>query len=134
MFKQLITIALSALLFINVQAEESPTSISGTTTVNTSQAHDLFKNGSLFVDVRRDSDWDAGRISGALHLELKSKFNQAALSAEAAKDEAIVIYCNGHKCLRSAAASKKAVEWGFSKIFYYRDGFPAWSTAGYPVE
>jgi len=47
---------------------------------------------------------------------------------------AIVIYCNGEDCLRSAKASKMAIGWGFTKIYYYRDGFPAWKKAGYPIE
>ena len=95
----------------------------------------LFDNGALFVDVRKDSDWDAGRIPGAVHLEnKKGAFTEASLSAEAGKDEIIVIYCNGEKCLRSSEGSIDAVSWGFTKIHYYRDGLPAWKAAGYPVE
>ncbi len=112
----------------------SPTRIPGAVTVDTPQAHDLFKQGVLFVDVRRDSDWDAGRVAGAVHLELHKVFNEASLSAEVAKNEPVVIYCNGPKCMRSSKASARAVSWGFTKVHYYRDGFPAWQQAGLPVE
>ena len=115
-------------------AEVSPMTIDGATTVTTEEAHKLFKEGALFVDVRRDSDWDAGRVSGAAHLNLKTNFSADSLGGEISKDEKVVIYCNGEKCLRSSAACAKAVEWGFSNVYYYRDGFPAWKSAGLPTE
>lgn len=112
----------------------SPTEVPGATTVNTAQAKALFDKEALFLDVRKDSDFSAGRIPGAEHLELKKVFNEDTLSGLIKKDEAVVIYCNGHSCLRSSAASVKAVGWGFTKVHYYRDGFPAWKAAGNPVE
>ncbi len=112
----------------------SPLSVDGATTVDTSQARALFDKGVVFIDVRKDKDWNAGRIPDAIHLELKKAFSQSALSQEVGKDEEMVIYCNGVKCLRSSEASAKAVGWGFSKVYYYRDGFPAWEAAGHPVE
>jgi len=112
----------------------SPQTIAGATTVDTAKAKALFDDGALFVDVRSNKDWGAGRIPDAAHIELKKVFNEATLSKEAGKDEVIVIYCNGESCLRSSNASAQAVGWGFAKINYYRDGFPAWKKAGYPVE
>jgi len=112
----------------------SPMTVAGATTVDTSKAKALFDEEAIFLDVRKDSDWDAGRIPGALHIELKKKLNEAAMSAEIKKDEAVVIYCNGESCMRSSKASEMAVSWGFSKVYYYRDGFPAWKAANYPVE
>ncbi|MGV6851378.1 MAG: rhodanese-like domain-containing protein [bacterium] len=112
----------------------SPMAVEGATTIDTSKAKQLFDQEVLFVDVRKDSDWEAGRIPGAVHIELKKVFTEAALSDEAAKDEAIVLYCNGEKCMRSSKATAQAVGWGFSKVYYYRDGFPAWQAAQMPVE
>ncbi|HEC14933.1 MAG TPA: rhodanese-like domain-containing protein [Rhodospirillales bacterium] len=112
----------------------SPETIPGATTVDTAKAKALFDKGVTFIDVRKDSDWDAGRVPGAKHIELKKKLNEASLSAVVKKDQEVVIYCNGPSCSRSSKASKKAVGWGFTKVYYYRDGFPGWKTAGYPVE
>lgn len=112
----------------------SPESVTGATTVDTAKAKQLFDSGAVFVDVRSNKDWDAGRIPGAEHLELKSNYTDASLSGVVSKDKEVVLYCNGHKCLRSAEASEMAAAWGFKKIYYYRDGFPAWQGAGYPVE
>lgn len=112
----------------------SPMTISGATTVDTAKAKALFDGGALFVDTRRNADWDAGRIPGAVHLELKSNFTADSLGAEAQKDEAIVCYCNGPSCLRSATCTEKALSWGYTNVHFYRDGFPAWEAAGNPVE
>lgn len=131
---QMIIVFMFSLLAIPALAAESPMSVAGAKTVDTEAAHQLFKSGALFIDVRRDSDWDAGRIVGAAHIELKKVYSAETLGAEAAKDEAIVIYCNGPKCPRSAAACEKAVAWGYSNVNYYRDGLPAWQMAGYPTE
>ncbi|MGF1721973.1 rhodanese-like domain-containing protein [Vibrio kyushuensis] len=115
-------------------AEVSPMTVDGATTIDTAKAKSLYDDGAIFIDVRSDKDWANGRIPDAAHIELKSVFNEESLSDEVGKDEVAVIYCNGENCLRSSKASMKAVEWGFSQIHYYRDGFPAWKSAGYPVE
>lgn len=112
----------------------SPNVVKGTQTVDAQKAKSLFDRGVLFVDVRSDKDWDAGRIPGAEHIELNAKYSEAALGKVAKKDQELVIYCNGPKCMRSSEASEKAVAWGFSKVYYFRDGFPAWQGAGFPVE
>lgn len=112
----------------------SPEAIDGAVTVDTTKARALFDDEVAFVDVRKDSDWDAGRIPGSIHLDIKSKYNEENLAGEVKKDEAVVLYCNGPSCMRSSDASKLAVNWGYSKVHYYRDGFPAWKAAGNPVE
>ncbi len=128
-------LVLGSLFALSLQAAEvSPMTIEGAKTVTTDEAKSLFDNGALFVDVRRNSDWENGRIPDAVHLELKSNFTEASLSAEAKVVDNIVIYCNGENCLRSSKASKQAVGWGYSNVYYYRDGFPAWKASNLPVE
>ena len=138
MFK--FTLPLSALLVLTLLAgpvlaeSVSPVTVDGATTVDTNKARELFDQRAAFVDVRSNSDWDAGRIPGAIHIELKKVYNETSLAAEVQKDEPLVIYCNGPSCPRSAQASELAVSWGYSKVYYYREGYPAWTSAGNPVE
>lgn len=113
---------------------DSPMNVDGANTVSTEQAKALFDKEILFLDVRSDADWEAGRIPGAEHLELKKVYSKDTLAELVKPDEEVVIYCNGPKCLRSSDACKKAVEWGWKKVHYFRDGFPAWKGAGLPVE
>jgi len=117
-----------------VAGEVSPQSIDGAVTLDTAEAKAMFDREVAFVDVRKDSDWDAGRIPGAIHLDIKSKFSEESLAGEIEKGESVVIYCNGASCMRSSDASAMAVGWGFTRVHYYRDGFPAWKAAGNPVE
>lgn len=113
----------------------SPETVDGATTVTVKEAKTLFEDGVLFVDVRKDTDWEAGRVPGAVHLELNSVFSEKTLLGELeSKDEPVVIYCNGPKCPRSSAACAKAVKWGFTKLHYFRLGYPGWKQAGYGIE
>lgn len=116
-------------------AEEiSVMAVPGATTINSEKAKQLFDKKVPFIDTRNDKDWDAGRVPGAVHLDVKTQLNEESLIKVTKKDGEVVMYCNGEKCLRSSDAASKAVKWGFTKVYYYRDGFPAWQGAGYPVE
>ena len=112
---------------------DSPVSVPGSTVVTATEAKSLFDEGVAFIDVRKDSDFEAGRIPGAIHIALDT-LTEDQLLEEVDRDEKIVFYCNGVKCLRSSEASKKAVDWGFTQVFYFRKGLPAWATEGYNVE
>jgi rhodanese-related sulfurtransferase len=116
------------------QGEVSPTEIAGATTVDAAAAKILFDRGVSFVDVRIDEEWHLGHIPGAVHLDLDDALREASLNAVVGKDQEVVIYCMGPRCLRSSAACAKAVSWGFTQVFYFRDGFPAWKAAGHPVQ
>ena len=141
MVKQILW-AISCVLFYSIvfssqsiaEDKVSPMTIDGATTVTTDEAKKLFDQGALFVDVRRDSDWEVGRVQDAIHLNSKSNFNEANLLKELKKDEPAIFYCNGEKCMRSSNTAAQAVSWGFTKVYYYRDGFPAWKKAGLPSE
>ncbi len=111
----------------------SPFEVAGATTIDAATAKALRDRGVPFVDVRGDAYWGLGHIPGAVHLELKTAFSKARLSAIVAKDQEVVFLCGGPKCLRSSKACAEAVSWGFTNVHYFRDGFPGWKAAGYPV-
>lgn len=112
----------------------TPESVDGATTVDAVAAQGLFEKEAAFIDLRKDNAWEAGRVPGAIHLDFKKAFSKEALEAEVGKDEAVVFYCSGTRCPRSGKAATKAVAWGYQKVYYFRDGFPAWKKSGYPVE
>lgn len=134
---RLISVLVVTLWSFQVTAElvdATPETVSGATTVDASQAKKLFDQEALFIDLRKENMWNSGRIPGAVWLEMKSAFNQEALEAEVGKNEALVFYCSGVRCPRSAKACKKALGWGFTNVNYFRGGFPAWKNAGLPIE
>jgi len=112
----------------------SPVSVDGAKSISAAEAKALFDKGTIFVDTRKDKDWNAGRVPDAIHLDVKKKFSEETLSKDVKKSDAVVMYCNGESCMRSSKATKMAVGWGYSNVYYFRDGFPAWKAAGYPVE
>ena len=135
LMKGLVGVAIFAALSSQVWAKaDSPATVAGATTIDTQKAKQLFVQGIKFIDVRSNSDWEAGRIPLATHIELHHQFTPENLAQVIAKDEPVVFYCNSLKCHRSAHASKKAVSWGYTKVYYYRTGYPAWRNALNPVE
>ena len=112
----------------------SPETVPGAETIDTVKAKQLFDRGVTFIDVRSNRDWDAGRIPGAIHLELKKVFSQESLAQYVSSNEPVVIYCNSVGCLRSSKASAKAVAYGYTRVFYYRRGYPDWKSQDYAIE
>ena len=112
----------------------SPEHVSGATTINTVEAKKLFDKGAIFLDVRSNRDWEAGRIPGSNHLELKKVYSQETLAEIASPEDTLVIYCNSTGCTRSSKACKKAVSWNYKNVYYYRLGFPEWQSNGYAIE
>lgn len=112
----------------------APEHINGTQTIDTVTAKSFFDRGIPFIDVRGLENFNAGHIPGAHHLPVKSDFNEQNLHAVAKQNEPIVIYCNGIHCMGSSVAAQKAVDWGWTKVFYYREGIPAWKQNDHPIQ
>lgn len=111
----------------------SPLSVAGTESVSTAQAHALHQAGVVFVDVRNPRLYARRHIPGAHHLDLQTDFTKSALAKLVRPDEPVVIYCSGAKCSRSSTAAGFAVDWGFTRVKYFRDGIVGWRDAGYPM-
>ena len=124
----------SAALAQSELVENSVESVPGATTVDSAAAKKLFDQGAVFVDLRKANAWDAGRVAGAAHLDMQDGFTQEALEKAVKKTDPVVFYCSGITCPRSAKACEKALSWGYNKVYYFREGFPGWQKAGYPVE
>jgi hypothetical protein len=65
-------------------------------------------------------------------------FTEASLGQVAEKNQEVVIYAwhfeDGPWYERASESCKRAVSWGFKKIYYFLDGYPGWKAAGYPSE
>lgn len=131
-----LTVVFSLLMlpFAAFAAQKSPLSVPGATTITVEEAVELFDQGLPFIDVRKLSDFEAGRIPGAFHLDSSSDFTEANLAEIVGKNDPVVIYCNGDDCMRSSEMTALAVSWGYTNISYLRLGYPAWDSAGFPIE
>lgn len=121
---------IASLLFANYIA---PANVSGSQLIDSQEAYEMFQKGSKFIDVRPERFIKKGKIKNAYHLYSDS-FSKQKLNSIAKVNENIVIYCNGQGCSLSAEAIVKAVKYGYTKIYYYRDGYPAWKYYKLPTE
>jgi rhodanese-related sulfurtransferase len=130
-------IAAAALLSLGAAtaAQDAPLEIPGATTVNAKQIFDLVaKTPSIVIlDNRKEDDYAAGRIEGAIRL-IDTEVNAESLAKHIkSKDTPVLFYCNGVKCGRAAKAAEKAVQLGYTKIYYYALGMDEWNAQRLPL-
>lgn len=127
-----------------------PESVSGVKIISHDELKSMISSKKVGVDFhifdsRKSSDYEAGRISGAVHMPVPGKPDLGDAEVQKAIDKMkgklpsnkkilIVFYCNGHRCWRSPKAAKAAVKMGYENVGWLRDGFPEWQKQGYPVE
>lgn len=83
------------------------------------------------VDVREDSEWDAGRLPGAIHLGkgIIERDIEQEIPDHATK---IVLYCGGG--YRSALAADNLQKMGYTNVISMDGGFKGWKSAGHPID
>jgi rhodanese-related sulfurtransferase len=128
-----LTVALGMIL--PASAQDAPTTITGATTVDAKQIVDLIgKEQSLIIlDNRKVEDFSAGHIEGAVRLIDTDVSADSLAKHVKAKDAPVLFYCNGLKCGRAAKAAEKAVQLGYTKIYYYAAGMDEWNKQGLPL-
>lgn len=84
---------------------------------------------ALVVDVRAESEWDAGHLPGAVHIPLPDL--EARLD-EIPADREVILQCQGGG--RSAIAASLLKARGRDRVANLAGGYTAWVGAGMPVE
>ncbi len=135
----------------------TPETVPGGVVIDTEAAYQLWQaGGAIWVDVlpaprrpenlppqalwmpvpRRNipgSLWlpDVGR--GALNPELEAYFRTHLEDAtDGVHNRQIVFYCLA-ECWMSWNATKRAAAWGYTNLYWYRDGIDAWEAARLPT-
>ncbi|MFN2318032.1 MAG: rhodanese-like domain-containing protein [Gemmatimonadales bacterium] len=83
----------------------------------------------FIVDVRAESEWDAGHLPGAVHIPLPELEERLG---EIPADREVVLQCQGGG--RSAIAASLLKARGRDRVANLAGGYAAWVTAGLPVE
>ncbi len=117
-----------------ISKSEGEYDVSGATKIDVPTAKTLHERGVVFVDVRAAIDFAAGYVPGAINLDLWIDLSRKSLSKVVGKDDEVMFGCHGKYCPYSAYASAKALLWGFTRVYYFAGGFPAWKDAGYKVK
>lgn len=111
----------------------APMDVAGSTYVDSKKAYELFNNGVKFLDVRPAKFLSQGKIKNAIHFYV-GDFTKESLQAKVKLNEEVVIYCNGVGCSLTPEAIIEAVNYGYKKVYYYRDGYPAWKYYKLPTD
>ena len=84
----------------------------------------------LLIDVREESEWNAGHIPGAIHLskgiierDIEEKFPD--------KSSELILYCGGG--FRSVLAAHNLKLMGYKNVISMDGGWREWNKKGYPV-
>jgi len=79
------------------------------------------------IDVREDSEWQAGHAAGAVHLGkgIIERDIEAKIPDKAAE---IILYCGGG--YRSALAADVLQRMGYTNVFSMAGGWKAWKESG----
>jgi rhodanese-related sulfurtransferase len=87
-------------------------------------------NEVVVVDARSKLEYETLRIKGAVNIPVASKtFEEQVAKLRASTDKPIVFYCNGHRCMKSYHATKKAMAAKIKKVFAYDAGIFEWTKA-----
>lgn len=85
----------------------------------------------ILVDVREESEFDAGHAVGAIHLS-KGVIERDVERTVPDKSVTLVLYCGGG--YRSALAADNVQKMGYQKVLSFSGGWRSWKEAGFPVE
>jgi rhodanese-related sulfurtransferase len=91
----------------------------------------LEKNEALLIDVREDSEWEAGHARGAIHLG-KGIIERDIEQQVPDKTASIILYCGGG--FRSALSADTLQTMGYTNVISMAGGWRAWQAEGAPVE
>jgi rhodanese-related sulfurtransferase len=85
----------------------------------------------VLVDTREDSEWDAGHVSGAVHLG-KGVIERDIETSVPDKSTKIILYCGGG--FRSALAADNLQKMGYTNAISLDGGWRALKESGLPLE
>lgn len=92
-----------------------------------------FGEGSswILIDVREESEWQAGHIRGALYMG-KGIIERDIESKIPDRNQELVLYCGGG--FRSALAADNLQKMGYTNVHSMDGGWKEWKAKGLPTE
>lgn len=86
----------------------------------------------VIVDARSKFEFDTLKIKGAKNIPIALKtFDAEVQKLREKTDKPLVFYCNGHTCMKSYKAAKRAAKLGIKDVYAYDAGIFVWAKA-YP--
>lgn len=100
--------------------------------VDVDEARRKLESGKAkLIDVREESEWEAGHARGAEHMG-KGVIERDIEQRVPDKKVELILYCGGG--FRSALSADNLQKMGYTKVASMAGGWRAWQAAGAPVE
>jgi rhodanese-related sulfurtransferase len=122
----------------------TPRLLPGATVVDAVAVERLMREGAVYVDTRTEAEFKKGHVPQARlvpYVEKSAKdtdydakldaFDLARLPSD--KAAALIFACNGPECWKSFKASAAAIKAGYTRVHWFRGGFPEWRAANRQV-
>ncbi len=96
------------------------------------ELEDLYKkiNDVVVVDARSKLEFETLRIRTAVNIPVAGEnFEAKVAELRATTNKAIVFYCNGHTCMKSYIATKRALDANISDVLAFDAGIFDWTKA-----
>ncbi len=130
--------------FVSTRGFFTPEVLPGADIVTAEQAKKLIGQGVPIFDVRPHAHYREVNIPGAVNVPYQMNspkevdyddsvdaFDLSKLPKN--KNAPMIMQCNGAECWYSYKAARYLVKRGYTKIYWFRTGWPAWKAAGFPV-
>jgi len=130
--------------YVSTRGFYTPEVMRGVVIPTAEQVKKLMGQGVLLVDVRPQAHYRESHIAGAINVTYQMNspkeieyddsvdaFDLSRLPKD--KNTAMIFQCNGPECWYSYKAARYMLKRGYTKIYWFRTGLPAWKAAGYPV-
>jgi rhodanese-related sulfurtransferase len=141
----LVTMTFGALTATAALAAETPAALTGVKNVSAEEVKKLIDSGVPVIDTRVAAEYAEKTIKGAISVPYKERsakdaafdpsqdqFDLSKLPGN--KGAPLVFFCNAGECWKSYKASVVAQKAGYTKINWFRGGFPEWSSKGLPTQ
>jgi len=121
-----VLVVVAGILVVNYTGTHSAKTLPATVTPQ--EAAQRIAQGAMLLDVREQSEWDAGHVDGAVLIPLGQL---SARMSELPKDQDIMIIC--HSGNRSGQARDLLRKAGYNRTTSIAGGIAAWMADGLPV-
>ena len=131
--------------FVSTRGFYSPEVLPGASIPTAEQVKKLMAEGVPLFDVRPVAHYREAHIPGAVNVPYQmsspkevdyddsvDSFDLNKLPKD--KNAPMIFQCNGAECWYSYKAARYMVQRGYTKVYWFRTGLPAWKAAGYPVK
>ena len=99
--------------------------------VSISETLERMQKGAHLIDVREDSEWQAGHAKDAQHMG-RGIIERDIVGKFPDKNTELILYCGGG--FRSALSALNLQKMGYSNVASMAGGWRAWKETGAPTE